>query len=222
VRFYKHSTPTGPREFGRAFLPCFDKDTTLHAAQRDLHPASLSVVRPNPVDANPTQAAQSFPPDSANRRATYLETNNSPIDLERMQGLSDLDQQTIQALNRRRGFTHRTVSALFRAREILILAIASALVKVRENSDPMMVLLSQIKEKDLRIHQLELVIELLQARMNGIDARHRSHYSAQERFKIILHKQTYSLSLEQTAQTFLISVQTVARWIDQALREPAN
>jgi DNA-binding transcriptional regulator YiaG len=111
---------------------------------------------------------------------------------------------------------------LFRAREILILAMASALVKVRENSDPMMALLSQVKEKDLRIRQLELVIELLQARINRIDARHRSHYSAQERFQIVQYKQTFSLSLEQIAQTFLISVQTVSRWIDQALKEPAK
>ena len=134
----------------------------------------------------------------------------------------DLDQVAIDALNRRRGFTDRTASALFRAREMLLLAMASALVKLRESSDPLALLLSQIKEKDLRIRQLEQAVELLQARMNRIDSRRRKHYSPQERFRIILFKETYSLTVEATAQLFLISAQTIGRWIDQAVKEPGK
>ncbi|HEY6332340.1 MAG TPA: DDE-type integrase/transposase/recombinase [Blastocatellia bacterium] len=134
----------------------------------------------------------------------------------------DLDQQTIDALSRRHGFTDRTARAVFRAREYLLLAIASALVKLREGDDPLALLLSQLKEKDLRICQLEQSVELLQARMNRIDSRHRKHYSPQERFKIILYKETYSLTVEDTTKLFLISVQTVGRWIDQAVKEPGK
>jgi len=133
-----------------------------------------------------------------------------------------LDQHTIDALNRRRGFTDTTVRALFRARELLLLALASVLVKVREDSHPLAALLSQVKEKDLRIRQLEQAVELLQSRMNRIDSRHRKHYTPRERFKIILYKETYSLTVEQTAHLFLVSIQTVTRWIDQAVKEPGK
>ena len=105
---------------------------------------------------------------------------------------------------------------------MLLLAMASALVKLRESSDPLALLLSQIKEKDLRIRQLEQAVELLQARMNRIDSRRRKHYSPQERFRIILFKESYSLTVEATAQLFLISAQTIGRWIDQAVKEPGK
>jgi putative transposase len=150
-------------------------------------------------------------PNSQPQKSNLLQTNSS-----------DLELQTLGALNRRRGFTGRTVQALFRARELLLLAMASAIVKVRENSDPLALLVSQLKEKDLRIRQLEQAIELLQSRMNRIDSRRRRHYTPRERFKIILHKETYSLTLEDTAKLFLISVQTVTRRIDQAVKEPGK
>jgi len=114
------------------------------------------------------------------------------------------------------------VRVLFRATELLLLAIASATGKLREDSDPITLLMAQVKEKDLRISQLELAVELLQARMNRIDGPHRKHYTPQERFRIILYKQTYSLTVEQTAQLFLVSVQTITRWIDQAVKEPGK
>jgi DNA-binding transcriptional regulator YiaG len=58
--------------------------------------------------------------------------------------------------------------------------------------------------------------------MERLDSRHRKHYSPQERFKVILFKETYSLTVEDTAKLFLVSVQTVSRWIDQAVKEPGK
>src|ERR1700732_1235776 len=102
-----------------------------------------------------------------------------------------------------------------KAKEMVLLAIAAALVKMRELGDPTEILLSQIKERDLRLAQMKEALELLQARIGRIDARHRQRYPPAERFKIILHKQTHSLSIEETARLFLVSAQTVGRWITE-------
>src|SRR5262249_38654681 len=50
-------------------------------------------------------------------------------------------------------------------------------------------------------------------------SRHRKRYTPAERFKIVLYQQTYSLTLEETANLFLISVQTVGRWLNEAPKE---
>jgi transposase InsO family protein len=58
--------------------------------------------------------------------------------------------------------------------------------------------------------------------MNRIDSRHRKRYTPADRFKIIVHQRTYSLSIEETASLFLVSAQTVARWMAEAVKEPTK
>ena len=55
-----------------------------------------------------------------------------------------------------------------------------------------------------------------------IDASHRSRYNPEERFKILVHKATYSLTFEQTAELFLVAAQTIKRWFDEAVRQPTK
>jgi transposase InsO family protein/transposase-like protein len=105
---------------------------------------------------------------------------------------------------------------------MLLLAMASAAIKLREETDLIKDLIALNTQKDLKIRQLEQEILLLRARMSRIDAKHRSRYTPEERFNILVHKETYSLTLEQTAQRFLVSAQTIKRWFDEALREPTK
>jgi hypothetical protein len=108
------------------------------------------------------------------------------------------------------------------ARQMLLLAAASAIIKLRENTDPLQQVVAIAKQQQLRIQALEEALTLLQARISRIDAQHRSRYTPEERFNILVHKETYSLTLEQTAQLFLVSVQTIKRWLNEALREPTK
>src|SRR5215469_4461230 len=74
----------------------------------------------------------------------------------------------------------------------------------------------------MRNRQLQNSVEILRARMTRIDSRHRNHYKPEERFNILLYKAACSLTIEQTAEHFLVSVQTIARWMDQAEKEPGR
>ncbi len=116
------------------------------------------------------------------------------------------EAELIEAL-RRRGFTHLAVNAVMRARGILMPAIGAALAKFTDSDHLIAALYSQLVERNLRIHQLERSVGLLQARMNRIDSRHRNHYTPIERFRIIELKETYSLTVEQTSGLFVVSPQ---------------
>ncbi|HKY22791.1 MAG TPA: hypothetical protein VJM31_16375, partial [Vicinamibacterales bacterium] len=51
---------------------------------------------------------------------------------------------------------------------------------------------------------------------------HRSHYSPVERFRILVFMQTYGLSWADAADRFLVSVNTIARWMRDATAEPTR
>ena len=135
---------------------------------------------------------------------------------------SESRQELIAALARHRGFTYSAIRAVLFARRMLLLAAAAALVRLGDADDVVSALHAQVLEKDLRIQQLERAIALLQARMERIDSRHRNRYTPAERFRIVLFKQTYSLTVEQAARLFVVSSQTIRRWVDQAVREPGR
>jgi putative transposase len=105
---------------------------------------------------------------------------------------------------------------------MLLLAAVAALVKLGDADEVVKALQAQVLEKELRIQQLERAIALLQARMERIDSRHRNRYTPAERFGIVLFKQTYSRTVEQAGRLFVVSSQTISRWVDQAAREPGK
>jgi hypothetical protein len=62
----------------------------------------------------------------------------------------------------------------------------------------------------------------LRSRLERIDAYRRSHYTPSERFQILVFMKTWLLSIEETAQRFLVFPRTIARWLKEATREPAK
>ena len=108
---------------------------------------------------------------------------------------SSHDQRIQSALAQRRNFTKGTIATLMRAREMLLLAVASAIIKLREEAGPVKQLLSLVKERDLRIHELEERAALLETRMARIESKHRTRYTPEERYNILVkHYQAMSLN----------------------------
>ena len=108
------------------------------------------------------------------------------------------------------------------ARQMLVLAMTSAIVKLREGTQTAKQRLARDTERDLRILELEGRNALLEARISRIDAKRRSRYTPEERFNILVHKETYSRTFEEAAESFLVSPQTIKRWFDEAVKEPAR
>lgn len=63
-----------------------------------------------------------------------------------------------------------------------------------------------------RVIRLEAESALLRARFLRIPDRRRPHYRRHERLAILWHAARYGLSVEQTAQPLVLSVQTVLSW----------
>jgi transposase InsO family protein len=132
------------------------------------------------------------------------------------------EKDLIEAVRRQRGFTHAAVNAVLQARGLLRLTIAATLTALAGGDDLVSWLYAQLVEEKLRSLQLLRANRILRERMYRIDNRHRNRYTPRERFLIVLYKVTYGLTAEQTASEFVVSPQTVKRWIDQAVREPCK
>lgn len=133
-----------------------------------------------------------------------------------------LDRHALDTFVRRRGYDEKILAVLFRARERLLLAVGLAIAKLREAGDPLATLEAPIQELLARIAMLEQENDHLRSRFERIEARRRSHYTPSERFQILVFMKTWLLSIEDTAQRFLVSPRTIARWLAEATREPAK
>ncbi|MGH9821763.1 MAG: transposase [Blastocatellia bacterium] len=100
------------------------------------------------------------------------------------------------------------------------LAIASAVAALREQPEPLAELYSKTIEGNINSSRLQEEWALLRARMERTPPRHRKHYTPVERYQILVHKETYGLTILQTADAFLVSEQTICRWIAEATGEP--
>ncbi|MGH9823869.1 MAG: hypothetical protein ACREDR_11540, partial [Blastocatellia bacterium] len=131
-----------------------------------------------------------------------------------------IEREVEDALNRKRGFTAHSISALLRARKMMGLVIASAVAALREQPEPMAEIYSRTIEGNINSSRLQEEWALLRARMERTPPRHRNHYIPVERYQILVHKETYGLTILQTADAFLVSEQTICRWIAEATEEP--
>ena len=130
--------------------------------------------------------------------------------------------QAIQSALARRGFTNGSISTLLHARKLLVVALASAVFKLAQEGEVDQLQQSEVTKRDVIIQQLRAELGLLRARISRIEAKHRSRYKPEERFQILVHKETYALSLEAAASLFQVSAQTIKRWYDEAVKEPAK
>ena len=99
---------------------------------------------------------------------------------------------------------------------------ALTLVRLRTATDPVIILHAAIAELRIHVARLEEENRSLRDRLARIAPRHRSHYSPVERFRILVFMHTYGLSWADTADRFLVSVTTIARWVREATAEPTR
>lgn len=130
------------------------------------------------------------------------------------------DEHVVVSIAKRRRFDPRALGALLKARELLALSLGLLLAKVREAADPVQSLMARIKELEVLLAQAKEEADILRARLERLEPRRRRHYSPHQRFRILLFMKTYVMSLAETARRFLVSTQTVARWVKEASLHP--
>jgi transposase InsO family protein len=69
------------------------------------------------------------------------------------------------------------------------------------------------------IRRLQVENELLRARLRRIEPTKRPRFKPWERLTILLHRVRYRLSLRDVARTFVLTVETVSRWIQDVERD---
>jgi len=131
-----------------------------------------------------------------------------------------LDDRVLSALARRRNFTTRALRLLMCTREQLSIALGLVLVKLRESAEPLQTVLAGLQEHRIHVQQLTEENRYLRSRLSRVPPKERSHYTPDERYRILLYKSTYLLSTEETARRFLVAPKTIARWLAEAETEP--
>ena len=130
------------------------------------------------------------------------------------------DQEILAALERRRGFTTHAINSTLKAVEMLGLAIAGAAAQARASREPMAPVYGAFIQANARASRSDMIATFLQARMRRVPARHRPHYSPTERYQVLMEMKFHGMTLQEAADELLVSGQTIARWMDEATREP--
>lgn len=138
----------------------------------------------------------------------------------RLKDPRSLDERMRMALARRRNFTTEAIRLVFDVREKLVLSIGWAIAQIRESGDPLRMAFSRIKELELLLEESREENLYLRSRLERIRPRERSHYTPEERYKILVFMKTHLLSIQETAKRFLVTAETIARWLKEAIKDP--
>lgn len=131
-----------------------------------------------------------------------------------------LDARALAALAQSRNFSTGAVRLLVRTKEILLLAKGLALGEWRDSRDPVSGAFAEHCQAEIKCAELRETLAILRGRILRIPAAHRKRYSPEERFRIVVFVRSYSLTLAEAAELFLVDAQTIARWLEEATRDP--
>ncbi|MEO8585036.1 MAG: DDE-type integrase/transposase/recombinase [Acidobacteriota bacterium] len=109
------------------------------------------------------------------------------------------------------------LAAVLRATHLLGLALGSALGKLSESGLTAQALFAKAEEQALLVRMLREAAEILGERWEKVADRHRPHYTAEQRFRILRLRTLLGLSQRETAELFRVSKETVGRWEEEAL-----
>jgi len=132
----------------------------------------------------------------------------------------EVEREIVAALERRRGFTTHAINSTLKAVEMLGLAIAAAAAQARASLEPMAPVYGAFIEANARASRSDMIATFLRARMRRVPPRHRPHYSPTERYQVLMEMKFHGMTLQEAADELLVSEQTIARWLDEATREP--
>ena len=114
----------------------------------------------------------------------------------------------------------RALAALLRAEESLSLALGLALARAREQADPTHALFLRLQRLEAGLAALREENDILRQRLAREAPRHRRHHTPTLRFRIVRLLRSEVLSLTEAAGRFLVSPQTIARWLHEATARP--
>ena len=102
------------------------------------------------------------------------------------------------------------------------MTVGLTLARLRATTDQVHVLRSVVLELQVHTARLEEENRYLRDRLVRVPPRHRRHYTPVERFRILVFMHTNGLSWAEAADRFLVSVNTIGRWMHEAAAEPAR
>ena len=114
----------------------------------------------------------------------------------------------------------RALAALLQAEQSLSLALGLALARARQQADPVHALFLRVQTLEARLAALREENDILRQRLARERPRRRRHYSPPLRFRIVRLLRSEVLSLTEAAGRFLVSPQTIARWLREATAHP--
>ena len=131
-----------------------------------------------------------------------------------------LDKRALAALAKNRNFSTEAIRLLLRTKESLLLSLGLALGHWRESRDPVSGAFAEHCQAELKCTELREALAIIRGRVVRMPPAQRKHYSPEERFRIVVFVRTYSLTNVAAAELFMVDEQTIARWTQEATREP--
>jgi transposase InsO family protein len=124
------------------------------------------------------------------------------------------------AAAKRRGLDSLALRAVMKATHLLGLALAERLREYRDHGDPVLDRLSRLQEDALHVGLIQETVQVLGRRWDKLPERQRTHYSPQDRFRILRIRTLLALSAEEAALMFRVSTGTVLRWEAEVTAAP--
>lgn len=135
--------------------------------------------------------------------------------------LDDLTLRAIDAYSKRRGLDSHARKALLAAIQDLTLCFISAWNQMREKGTASERLFADLLQTRFQLGELQDCAEILAACRAEMEPRRRNHYTPSLRFRILEHMRKYMLTLEQAAERFVITGQTIRNWLEELERAPS-
>ena len=114
----------------------------------------------------------------------------------------------------------RAERALLQATQDLALCGAAAWEWMRQGGTTAETLRVELQHTRFLLREARDHAEILAARLEKLGPRRRPHYSPPLRFRILEHRKTYLVTVEETARRFLVTPQTIYSWIEEMRRDP--
>ena len=131
-----------------------------------------------------------------------------------------LEDRAVLVAARRRQLDRKAQQALLSAFEHLATCCLAAMSRLMRQPDPSGRLMAKLLETRIALAEATERAQILAARLEKIEPRHRPHYSPQARFRILAHMRKYLLSVEDTARRFLLTEQTLYNWLAELAGRP--
>ncbi|MCP4896160.1 MAG: hypothetical protein GY906_04220 [bacterium] len=133
--------------------------------------------------------------------------------------LSEMDDVLVTST---RHFTPQALRLFLKCTRFITLGLAKVASEWWRRGDPVASGFAECLAVRTELKKSLAISDIMRTRLERFPARHRKHYTPEERFKILVLMKTYGLTSTEVARIFLIDAQTISRWQREALKEPES